>query len=187
VRKHLPQKTETKAILRAVTLALQLKRGGYTAQDLQKPFLIIGVSSTPVDPEVRRLRVLQASGELTGRGLPAPTDESAPSSASSPSAELSGGTPVAPEAAQTGATGVPQSREPDPNEPAATSFGISPAAAGEVMFGEGFRAKGKRVREVRSEYLQHIAFEHQFSPEQELVVLACRTWVQWLNGQQVQA
>lgn len=180
---HYPAKIETKAILRAVAGALQLKRGGWTRQELERPFLIVGWSLTPSDPEVRRLRVLQAGDALAGRGLPAPSVETPTHDEPAPVAQIAPAHDVVDEVP---ATAAPVSQEPDPNEPAAGEIPADVLAAGEVIFGEGFRAKGKKISETRPEYLRHIAFEHQYGADQEIVVMACRTWVAWLNSQDVQ-
>lgn len=66
-RSNLRRKAETKAMLAAASLALQLKRGGYEQADLQRPFLIVGWSMTPQDPAVRAQRLLNAEQNLTGR------------------------------------------------------------------------------------------------------------------------
>lgn len=186
-KQHLAAKTESKAALRAVSLALTLKRGGYTKDEIAKPWLIIGWSLTPSDPEVRRERVLQAGDALAGRrSLPAPTVETP----ALPEYEADGDRLPSPDVVDAvPASAAPVSQEPDPNEPepVAGEIPTDVASAGNVIFGEGFRAAGKKVSEVRREYLNHVAFEMTFTPEQEPTVQACRTWAAWLNSQQVQA
>lgn len=74
-----PQKTESKAVLRAIRAALQIPHT-FTAQDAAKPFLVVGYSFTPdyTDPEVRRLLVEYGLGvrteEVYGRAALAPGD-----------------------------------------------------------------------------------------------------------------
>lgn len=181
VKKHLAAKTETKAILRAVSLALQLKRGGYLANDMKKPFLIVGVSSTPSDPDVRRERVLAAAGEAYGRRALAPHDPEPQEP------------PVAPRELVTGevvADVQPTTRapdpepEPDPTAPVAGEIPPDVHAAGEVVFDDSFKAEGHKVSAVQRPYLEHIALKYPFAPEQEPTVQACRVWLGWLNSQE---
>lgn len=146
VKKHLRAKTETKAILRAVSLALQLKRGGYLPAEMLKPFLIVGVSSTPSDPEVRRERALSAAGELYGRraleAVPEPSLAREPLDEQPPANVVD----IKPSAPQ----------EPDPN-PIAGEIPPEVAAALEVVFPRSLRASGKKIREVREEYVRNLA------------------------------
>lgn len=184
VKKHLPAKTETKAILRAVALALQLKRGGYTVQDLQKPFLIVGVSSTPADPEVRRLRALEAGDALAGRRLPAPsveTHETSQYEEPTPAQQIA---PAADVVDHVPASAVPASDEPDPGtDPVQGEIPADVQAAGEVVFPDGLRAAGKKVREVRREYIVHYArLEDESEPD--LLTAACRVWLAWTQKQE---
>lgn len=180
-RTHLPAKTESKAILRAVSLALQLKRGGYEKSDLQKPFLIVGVSFTPSDPEVRRERALQAGSDLYGkRALAAVPDETsqyedpAPAQIAPPAdvVDIKPSAPVEP---------------PVDEEPVRGEIPADVHAAGEHVFPDSFTAKGKKVSEVRATYLEHQAYVRQFTPQEEPTVQACRVYARWLKAQEASA
>lgn len=186
-RDFLPAKVESMALLRVISNALQLKRGGYTHEELLKPFLVIAWSLTPSDPAVRREIALHAAGVLTGR-IPARREIEEPEpdlALPAPSVETPEPNEATHEVVDTvPATAAPVSQEPDPNEPVAGEIPANVAAAGDTIFPEGFRAAGKKISETRREYLDHVAFEMNFQPPQEPVVKACRVWVGWLQQQE---
>lgn len=191
---HLPAKTETKAILRAVSLALQLRRGGYLANEMKKPFLIVGVSSTPSDPDVRRERALSAAGELYGRraleAVPepslAPVMHDEPAQIAPPSNVVD----IKPSATQ----------EPDPN-PIAGEIPPEVEAALRVVFPRSLRAAGKTVGEVRDEYVRNLAMaideetqefvypkrDLEGEDDQYAAIAACRVVEAWRQTQTAQA
>lgn len=182
VKKHLAAKTESKAVLRAVAMALQLKRGGYVTAEMQKPFLIVGVSSTPSDPEVRRERVLAAAGDAYGKRALPPMDETSQYDDPTPApAQLA---PAPPADVVDAVPASARAQEPEPDvEPVAGEIPPDVFAAGQVVFPEGFKAVGKKVCEVRRVYLEHIAFSFEFQPQHEPLVQACRLWVAFLAKQ----
>lgn len=173
---HLRAKCESKAMLRAVSGAMQLKRGGYTPEELRKPFLIVGWSMTPQDPEVRRARLLGAEHALYGsraRAIAAPAEPEVerPVRAEDPEEEH-----VDPADVEVDDT-VPTA-EPDP-APVAGEVSDAMLAAGEVVIPEGFRATGLKVGAVAKTYLEHLADPGRgFDQQHPELVAAARLYLQ---------
>lgn len=183
---HFEAKCETKAILRAVALILQLKRGGYSPADLARPFLTLSWGYTPLDPEARAKRADNAAESLYGRrarqlaAAPETSQYDDPTHAQdSPPADVVDIHPSPPAAEDLGG-------EPDPV--AAPIQGEIPpgvAAAGEtiVTFGKAAQvvradgSKGVKVCELSPEHLRWLAIEYQpTTSDREAIVTAARTY-----------
>lgn len=196
-KKSLPQKCATGAQLRAITAVLQLKRGGYTKADLAKPFIVVKYNSTPSDPEVRRLRALQAGDALAGRrSLPAPTveptqydeqeqHEAQYGEAMVPSPDVVDHVPAAAQPAQQDdAAGEP----PLPPAPVGGEVPADVAAAGDTLigFGEAGR-RGLKISELSDEHLTWLAVEYEptgaTAAERQLVINAGRKYRNWKLAQ----
>lgn len=155
---HLPAKTESKAILRAVSLALQLKRGGYLPAEMLKPFLIVGVSSTPSDPDVRRMRALSAAGDLYGARALALAPVSEPDLESSQYAEPTPTQQLPPPADVVDIKPSLTAGEPEPERPLVQGeITAAVAAAGEVIVPTPLKPAGRRVDELDVRYLEYLA------------------------------
>lgn len=152
-REHMRAKCESKALLRAMRAALQIPHM-FTAQELQKPFVVVGYSFTPDydDPETKRL--------LVAHGLAATTavyGELAPPNPPDPSDRDADRTLVASEEQVAQDLGLQaESQDPsavDPAEPAVGDVEPPPPPAPEpepepqvlVTFG---RHQGKTVEEI---------------------------------------
>lgn len=185
---HIRAKCESKAMLRAVVAALQLKRGGYTPQELAKPFLIVGWSLTPSDPETKRELVRAAAGDAYGRrALPAPSVETSQYDDPTPQPQIA---PPADVVDHVPPAAAAQEPEPEP-EPVQGEIPPVVAKAGDVVYGDGFRAKGHKVSEVSRQYLTHIAKVYAPKPEfteaHELAIAASRAWLAWVEKQEASA
>lgn len=203
----LPQKCESKAVLRAVSAALQLKRGGYTEPELSKPFLVIAWSFTPSDPEVRRELALAAAGALYGRrAIAAPEaaelvvehraleaddapdpDDVAPAESS----QYADPTPQPPAPPADVVDIQPSAREPGEPDPQPTVKGEIPAdiaAAGDTLigFGEAGR-RGLKVCELSDEHLTWLAVEYEptgpSAAERRGVIEQARKYRNWRIAQ----
>lgn len=194
---HLRAKIETKAILRAVSMALQLKRGGYSDAELRKPFLVVGWSFSPADPEVRRQRSLEAARGAYGRRALAP----APLPVELPEPEEDDDTvevtpteiPVQDEPPATDEDELPG--EPEAVEESAPVAGEIPpgvVAAGEFVIPFG-KHKGRKITEVAhdpkyptqikwlaTEYAPGSAVAAAHAP----LIEAARTWHNWASEQE---
>jgi hypothetical protein len=170
---NLRRKCETKAMLAATALALQLKRGGYTEQELRKPFLIIRWSMTPQDPAVRAQRLLNAEQGLSGRPpralASAPEPEAEEPLANEPTSE--------PEEEHVDEHEVEVEHHGDDDAPLPGEPGAEPetapvageisdevAAAGETVLTFS-KKRGQKISELDEAYLKWLATEYEPRPQ----------------------
>lgn len=173
-RSNLRRKAETKAMLAAASLALQLKRGGYEQADLQRPFLIVGWSMTPQDPAVRAQRLLNAEQNLTGRSARAIAAASEPGDVSSDEIEAQAAPINEPEEEHVdpddvdvvdpgGDDEAPLPGEPgsEPaSEPVAGEISDEVAAAGATVLTFS-KKRGQKISELEGDYLAWLATQYE--------------------------